>query len=195
MIGERLAAASVGVAGAGGLGSNCAVALARAGVGRIVVADFDEVSESNLDRQYFFRDQVGEKKVYALEANIARIDPKISVEAHDERLDPDSVVRLFSGCDAVVEALDDPEAKRMIAEAVLSRMPGTPLVMGSGLAGWGANNRLRTRRSGDLFVCGDEAAAVSGSRPPMAPRVGVVACMQANQVLEILLGEDTGGGE
>jgi len=189
----RLASKCVGIAGAGGLGSNCAAALARAGVGRLVVADFDSVSADNLDRQFYFLDQVGMPKVEALARNLARIDPRVKVEAHNARLDPDSAVGLFRDCDAVVEALDSAEAKAMLIEAVLSRLPGKSLVAASGIAGYGRSNAMRERASGRLRVVGDLDSEVGPDSPPMAPRVLMAAAMEANAVLEILLGEEGDG--
>lgn len=185
---RRLSSRRVGIAGAGGLGSNCAAALARAGVRALVIADFDLVSRDNLDRQFYFLDQVGLPKVEALAANIARIDPGVVVEAVRARLDADSAAALFAGCDAVVEAFDSAEAKAMLIEAVLSRLPGTPLVTASGIAGYGSLDALRARRSGSLFVVGDLESEVGPDRPPMAPRVAMAAAMEADAVLQALLG-------
>ncbi len=185
---RRLSTKKVGIAGAGGLGSNCAAALARAGVGRLVVADFDVVSRDNLDRQFFFLDQVGLPKVEALAANLARIDPAVRVVARNARLDAASALELFAGCDAVVEAFDSAEAKAMLVEALLSGMPGIPLVTASGLAGYGRSNAMRERRSGSLYLIGDLESEVGPDEPPMAPRVAMAAAMQANAVLEALLG-------
>jgi sulfur carrier protein ThiS adenylyltransferase len=187
MIRERLRNKSVGIAGCGGLGSNCAVALARSGIGRLVIADFDAVSAGNLDRQYYFLDQVGRKKVEALKENIRRIDPRVEVTAVDRRLDPDSVSEVFRDCQVIVEAFDRAEMKKMLIETVLERMPGKFIIAGSGLAGYGNNNDLRTRRIGNLFICGDEKSEASEATPPLAPRVGIVAHLQANQAMEILL--------
>ena len=184
---KRLSKKKVGIAGAGGLGSNCAAALTRAGVGRLVIADFDRVSEANLDRQFFFLDQVGSLKVEALIENLRRIDPALSVEAHALRLDPASLLRIFTGCDVLVEAFDTAEAKAMMIETVLARMPGTPLVSASGLAGFGRSEDIRVRRSGLLWLVGDLVSEVGPENPPMAPRVGIAASMEANLVLEILL--------
>jgi sulfur carrier protein ThiS adenylyltransferase len=184
---SRLSKKSVGIAGAGGLGSNCAHALARAGLGRIVIADFDIVSEDNLDRQFYFRDQIGMPKVEALAENLRRIDPAILIEAHVAKLDPESVLRLFSDCDLVVEALDLAAAKAMIIETVLARLPRMPLVTASGLAGYGRSEEIRIARSGMLWIVGDLASEVGPDSPPMAPRVGIAASMQANIALEILL--------
>lgn len=189
----RLAAARVGIAGCGGLGSNCAAALARAGVGRLVLADFDLVSEANLDRQFFFRDQVGAPKALALADNLRRIDPALALDARVLRLDAASALELFAGCDVVVEAFDDAAAKAMLLEAMLVNAPGTWLVAASGLAGYGRSGALKVRTSGRLVLCGDLETEVGPESPPVAPRVGIVANMEANAVLSILL--DGGAGE
>ena len=185
---RHLSQFTVGIAGAGGLGSNCAVALARTGIGRLVIADFDRVSISNLNRQYYFTDQVGILKVDALKENLRRVNPSVIVETHAVKLDAGLIENLYAGCDIIVEAFDEAEMKEMIAETVLDALPGKPLVMGSGMAGWGATAKLRERYLGrDLVVCGDESSEVSEDNPPLAPRVGIVASMQANAVLEILM--------
>jgi sulfur carrier protein ThiS adenylyltransferase len=178
----------IGIAGAGGLGSNCAIALARIGVGELVIADFDTVDESNLNRQYYFIDQVGMKKVAALKENIGKVNPEVHVITHDLKLDKDNLAGVFAGCDVIVEAFDLAEAKEMIIETIQSQLPEIPLVIGLGVAGWGDNNSIRSRQIGNLYICGDEKTETSESLPPLAPRVGVVASMQANQVVEIILG-------
>ncbi len=179
----------VGIAGCGGLGSNCAVALARVGVGTLVIADFDVISHSNLNRQYFFFDQIGLKKSAALKDNINKINPEVIVDAYDIKLDRVSILELFADCDVIVEAFDLAGMKQMIIETVLSEMPGVPLISGVGLAGWGNNESISTKRYGDLITCGDGQTEVSELMPPLAPRVGIIANMQANIVLEILLGK------
>jgi sulfur carrier protein ThiS adenylyltransferase len=184
---EKLRGTCIGIAGCGGLGSNCAMALARAGVGTLVIADFDSVTLENLDRQYYFREQVGQKKVLALQENIRKVNPDIDVQVHDVRLGPDEVLQIFKNCQVIVEAFDRADMKLMIIETVSERFPDKFIIAGSGLAGYGANNALRTRRLGNLFICGDETSEVTPELPPLAPRVGVVAAMQANQVLEIVM--------
>ena len=187
-ISNRLSRFRVGIAGAGGLGSNCAVALARSGIGTLVIADFDIVEKNNLNRQYYFTDQVGLFKVTALKDNLARINPDVSVIIHQMGLDRSNISRIFSGCDVVVEAFDRSDMKEMFIETLQVEMPATPLVIGSGTAGWGNNEAIRYRKiDNTLFVCGDETFEVSEDMPPMAPRVGIVANMQANTVIEILL--------
>jgi sulfur carrier protein ThiS adenylyltransferase len=178
----------VGIAGAGGLGSNCAIALARSGVGTLVLSDFDVIEEPNLNRQYFFTDQVGIMKTIALKENIARINPEVFVIIHQKRLDRTNIPEIFSGCNVIVEAFDRSDMKEMLIETVQLKMHGTPLVVGSGMAGWGKSEDIRCRKIDDtLYVCGDESSEVSDNMPPMAPRVGMVANMQANVVIEILM--------
>jgi sulfur carrier protein ThiS adenylyltransferase len=178
----------VGIAGAGGLGSNCAVALARSGVGTLVLSDFDIIEETNLSRQYYFKDQIGMMKTQALKENISRINPDIIVIDNQEILDRINIPEIFSECDVIVEALDRSDMKEMLIETVQLKMPGTPLVIGSGLSGWGKSNAIRYKKIDDtLYVCGDESSESSPDIPPMAPRVGIVANMQANTVIEILM--------
>lgn len=179
---------TVGIAGCGGLGSNCAVALARVGIGRLVIADFDLVEMGNLNRQFYFYDQIGMLKVSALKQNLFRINPEVRVNTFDIRLCQSDIIEIYSKCDVIVEAFDKPEMKYMILDAVHNYLPEKFLVMGVGMAGWGGNNMIKTRQSDKLIICGDEVNAIDEKCPPLAPRVGIVAHMQANAVLEILLG-------
>jgi sulfur carrier protein ThiS adenylyltransferase len=178
---------TVGIAGIGGLGSNCAVALARVGVGKIIISDFDIVYESNLNRQYFFKDQIGLRKVDALKENIQRINPEIEIIDYHIKLNEDNIVEIYKDCDVIVEAFDLAEMKKMLIETCLSELPDKPIVIGIGMAGFGNSNSINLRQSENLYICGDEKSEVSNDNPPLAPRVGIVANMQANTVLEILL--------
>jgi sulfur carrier protein ThiS adenylyltransferase len=178
----------VGIAGAGGLGSNCAVSLARSGVGTLVIADFDIIEEANLTRQYYFTNQIGMNKTVALKENISRINPDIFVIVHQKKLDRENIPQIFAGCDIIVEAFDNSSMKEMLIEIVQEKMQGIPVIVGSGMAGWGKTNDLRYRKIDDtLFVCGDESTEVLDNLPPVAPRVAIVANMQANTVIEILM--------
>jgi sulfur carrier protein ThiS adenylyltransferase len=178
---------TVGIAGAGGLGSNCAVALARVGTGTLIIADFDVVSESNLNRQYFFYDQIGKPKADSLKANIQRINPAVTVIAHKICLTKENIPVLFRDCDIIVEAFDQADQKEMLIETVLTVFPEKPLIIGLGMAGWGKNDAIHCRKVDNMFICGDEVSEIAPDLPPIAPRVGMVANMQANIVLEILL--------
>jgi sulfur carrier protein ThiS adenylyltransferase len=184
---EYLKTCTVGIAGCGGLGSTCAVNLARAGVGRLILADFDIVTKENLSRQYYFSDQIGMLKVHALKANILRANPDVTVKAFDLKLCTSDVVELFNGVDVIVEAFDKAEMKQMIIETTLLHLPGKPIIAGVGLAGWGNTDSLKVQRSGNLIVCGDQTSEVTYENPLTAPRVGIVANMEANEVISLLI--------
>ncbi len=178
---------TIGIAGAGGLGSNCAESLLRCGAGKLIVADFDRVSDANLNRQFYFHDQIGEKKVEALRDNLLRINPFASLQMHFAKVDPDNLKLLFSTCDVVVEAFDLASEKLMLIEEMALQLPDIPVVAASGLGGWGESDSLKVIRSGNLFICGDEYSEVTEIRPPLAPKVRIVSNLQADVVLEILL--------
>lgn len=183
----RIEAARVGVAGAGGLGSNCLAHLVRCGVRRFVIADFDTVSESNLNRQFFFADQLGMPKVEAVAANLRRINPALELELYPERVTAENAARRFGNCDVTVEAFDDPDAKTMLIRALLPL--GRPVVAASGIAGWGRSNAMRVQRIGkQLYMAGDRATGISEETPPYSPRVGIAAAQQANTVMALILG-------
>lgn len=185
---DHLSQFRVGIAGAGGLGSNCAVALARSGIGTLVISDFDIIEPANLNRQYYFTSQVGIMKSTALKENISRINPDVTVIAHTEKLDSSNIPEIFAGCDVVVEAFDRDDMKQMLIETIITEMPGIPVVVGSGLAGWGNSESIQFRKADDtIYICGDESTQAGDDLPPMAPRVGMVANMQANTVVEILM--------
>lgn len=184
-----LESARVGIAGAGGLGSNVAMLLVRAGIRKFVIADFDEVNESNLNRQFFFRGQIGEKKVEALARNLRLVEPDLELELCDVRLTGGNVAEVFAGCDVVVEAFDAAESKTMLLDALLPS--GRPVVAATGLAGWGRSNEIKTRKVGrNLVLVGDQSRDVRDGFAPVGTRVMIAAAHQANAVCALLLGEE-----
>ena len=187
---DVLRQATVGIAGLGGLGSTCAIALARIGVGRLVLADFDVVEPSNLNRQQYFVDQIGLLKTDALRQILEKINPAINIETHPIRLVPDNIPEIFGQVDVLVEAFDLADQKAMIVEAFLAARPNIPVVAASGLAGAESGNSIQTRRCGpSLYLVGDESTAAQPGQGLMAPRVGIAAHHQANAVLRLLLGK------
>ena len=179
--------AKIGVAGLGGLGSNVVAHLVRSGIRRFVAADFDTVSASNLNRQFYFADQIGRKKTEALAENLHRIGRGLILDFHDLRLTEDNTRDFFSGCDIVVEAFDNAEAKTMLIGDLANS--GIPVVAASGLAGFGKSNDIQIRKAGaDLYLVGDLVSGISAKLSPFSPRVGIAAAMEANTVISILLG-------
>ena len=185
----RLRQAVVGIAGLGGLGSTVAVALARTGVGRLIVADFDRIEEGNLDRQHYFLDQVGRPKVDALVETLRRIDPDVSVEPFAQRLEAMAIPRIFAEAQVIAECLDLADQKQMMVETVLSAMV-QPIVTVSGLAGYGRSNAIQTRRvSRRVVLIGDGQSDAYSGLPLAAGRVWIAAAHQANAIIELLLDE------
>ncbi len=182
----------VGIAGLGGLGSVVAIALARVGVGKLILVDFDVVEPSNLNRQQYSVRQIGMPKTEALKENIAGINPYVRIETYQEKLNRDNVERIFKEASVVVEAFDKAEEKAMLINVVTEKMPDKYIVAASGVAGYGDNNEIKTVRfSSRVFIAGDQKTAAQPGIGLMAPRVGIVAHHQANTVLRILLGEET----
>ena len=180
--------ARIGVAGLGGLGSNVICHLVRAGIRRFTAADFDVVSASNLNRQFFFADQIGMKKTEALAENLRRISHRVELDFHDLKLTEENLPDFFRDCDIVVEAFDKAEAKTMLIGALADS--GIPLVAASGLAGFGKSNDIRLHQVNPrLYIAGDLASGISPELAPASPRVGIAAAIEANTVIALLLGE------
>lgn len=183
---EKLENRIVGIAGAGGLGSNVAISLARTGVQRFIIADFDTVEFSNLNRQQYALDQVGLKKVEALKDNLLKINPQISVEAHATKVTPENFSQIFGGTEILIEAFDRADMKAMLANKWLCEFPDRYLVTASGLSGYGNFDRLQIKANGKMIICGDFSSEASPETGLTAARVAIVANMQANIAIELL---------
>lgn len=185
---DKIKCARIGIAGAGGLGSAVAVALARIGVGHLDVADFDVVEPSNLNRQQYFIDQIGQPKVNALRDNLRRINPGTTVNVYNKKVDKENLSTIFCNVDILVEAFDRADQKAMLTNTFLSRFPDKYLVAASGVAGYESSNTIKTTKITDHFyLCGDGITAAKPGCGLMAPRVGIAAHHQANTVLRLLL--------
>jgi sulfur carrier protein ThiS adenylyltransferase len=185
---QQLKQSCVGIAGVGGLGSQVAVALARVGVGRLLIADFDLVEPSNLNRQHYFVDQIGQPKVTALRETLSRINPATEVQTFPTRITSENLATIFAPVDLLIEAFDRADQKAMLTNTFLQRFPDKYLVAASGMAGYGDANRIRTRRiTARFYLCGDGETAAQPGCGLMAPRVGVAAHHQANIALRLLL--------
>lgn len=185
----RLAAAHVAIVGCGGLGSNAANMLLRSGVGELTLIDFDVVEESNLNRQLYFHDQVGQPKTEALAETLRRIKPAARLTLHQVCVTAESLPPLVADADVVIEAVDRAEAKAMVSNAVLGGLPGIPLISASGLAGLDSANHICTERVMDTFyLVGDLHSDVRHGHSLFASRVMTAAAHQAHAAIRILLG-------
>ena len=184
---RAFSSATVAICGLGGLGSNIAIALARAGIGKLILIDFDRVDITNLHRQQYKASQIGMYKTDALADNLREIAPYIELEMHTERITEENVVTLLKDADIICEAFDDAECKAMLTNTVLSELPDKYLVAASGMAGMGTTNSIKTRRiTSRFYLCGDEASEVSDGIGLVAPRVALCAEHHAHTVLRIL---------
>ncbi|MBQ7933827.1 MAG: thiamine biosynthesis protein ThiF [Lachnospiraceae bacterium] len=187
---ERFTAATVAICGLGGLGSHIATALARAGIGRLILIDFDQVDITNLHRQQYKVTQIGRCKTEALAENLLEMAPYLELELHCIRITEENVEELLQRADIICEALDEPEAKAMLTNRVLEKLPGKYLIAASGMAGMGSVNAIRTRRITEHFyLCGDGTSDVSEGMGLVAPRVMLCAAHQAHTALRILAKE------
>lgn len=185
---QFLQQAHVAIAGVGGLGSNVAVWLARLGVGRLTLIDFDKVELSNLNRQYYFLQDVGEFKTVALQRLLRQINPYGDYQIFTERLTEANIPRLLGSAAIICEALDDAAAKAMLANIVLADYPQKYLVAASGIAGFGSSDKMQVRQiSKRFFLCGDEQSDFS-RLPLCGARVGLCAAQQALTIARIILG-------
>lgn len=187
---ERFSAATVAICGLGGLGSNIAIALARAGIGKLILIDFDRVDITNLHRQQYKANQIGLHKADALAENLIEIAPYTEITAVTAKITEENFADLLKGADVVCEAFDNAEAKAMLVNGVLEQLPDCYLVAASGMAGMDTPNTIRTRKvMGRFYLCGDEKNDVADTIGLVAPRVMLCAAHQAHTVLRILAGE------
>ena len=186
---DKLRRKSVGIAGAGGLGSNAAIALTRIGIGKLIVVDHDKVEESNLTRQYYFLDQIGIPKVEALEENIKRINPDIKYIGIPKKLIQGKMEEPFKEVDLIIEALDDADTKTRFIEEILEKLPGKPIIAASGVTGYGNLHRIKTKHFGNLHLCYDSEAKSCEEDVLIASHVGIIANWEADLAVEILLSE------
>ena len=184
---QAFSSGTVAICGLGGLGSNIAIHLARAGIGRLILIDFDRVDITNLHRQQYKASQIGQYKTDALAENLREINPYTGLEAYTAHITEDNAIRLLKDADIICEAFDDAECKAMLTNTVLSELPGKYLVAASGMAGMGTVNSIKTRRiTSKFYLCGDEASDVSDGIGLVAPRVALCAAHEAHTVLRIL---------
>lgn len=186
---DKVKKATIGIGGLGGLGSNIALSLARLGVGKFVLVDFDHVEISNVNRQAYFLRHIGDHKTKAIVELIKEINPFVEIETIDAYVDRDNALSYFKDVDIVVEAFDNPASKAALTEVILSQTD-KPLVAASGMAGALSSNSVLTEKiRKNFYLCGDRVTDSRAGHGLMAPRVTIAAGHQANMVLRLILGE------
>lgn len=187
---KKFSSATVAICGLGGLGSNVAISLARAGIGKLILIDFDRVDITNLHRQQYKANQIGQYKTDALSKNLKEITPYIDIETHIVRVSEENANQLLKDSDIICEAFDDAEAKAMLTNYVFEKMPDKYLVAASGMAGIGSANTIQTRRiSKHFYLCGDGESDITEAGSLVSSRVMLCAAHQAHTILRILASE------
>lgn len=183
---EKIQQVTIGIAGAGGLGSNCAVNLVRSGFINFVIVDFDVIEFSNLNRQFYFYDQIGRPKVEALKANLLSINPNLQLKMLQQRIEETNVSAIFEKCHIIVEAFDQSKYKKMIVEQYMQS--DKFVISASGIAGWANSDELTTHKiKENVYIVGDLSSEAGKDLPPCAPRVSIAAAKQANLILQHVL--------
>lgn len=183
----KFSSATVAICGLGGLGSNIAISLARAGVGKLILIDFDKVDITNLHRQQYKAKQIGLNKTDALFENLREIAPYVELETYTKRITEENAAGMLQGADIICEAFDSAECKAMLVNLVLETMPDKYIIVASGMAGMGSANTIQTRKvSKRFFICGDGESDVSEAGSLVSSRVMLCAAHQAHTVLRIL---------
>lgn len=180
---QLLSQARVGIAGAGGLGSNAAMLLARSGVENFFIIDHDLIEPSNLNRQHYWPSQIGLPKVDALAWHLRELNGAVNVETRQELIDNVNLPQFLPQAEIWVEAFDHAQIKKIFVEQAL--LCGCKVASASGVAGFGGEP-LKKRRIGNLAIVGDFVTATSVA-PPLAPRVTQAAALLADCVLEFIL--------
>ncbi|WP_448784239.1 sulfur carrier protein ThiS adenylyltransferase ThiF [Blautia sp.] len=187
---RKLRNAKVAVAGLGGLGSNIAVMLARSGIGKLLLVDFDLVDVTNLNRQMYFIPQLGKPKAEALPELLYQINPYVAYESICVKVTPENVKELFSEYPIVCEAFDAPDQKAMLVRELLIQCPKTTVISGNGMAGYADTNTIKTQQmTKRLYVCGDQSTDIGNGIGLIAPRVAACAAHEANKVLQLIMQE------
>ena len=186
---QKLEQATVVICGVGGLGSNVAINLARAGIKKLILVDFDCVDVTNLQRQQYKASQVGTPKAVALVENLKEIAPYVELDSYNEKITEANIDKFVKDADVVCEAFDDPEAKSLLVNEVLEKYPQKYLVAASGMAGTDSANSITTRKiSKRFYLCGDGKSDVTQGLALLAPRVQICAAHQALTIIRILSG-------
>ena len=187
---KKFSCATVAICGLGGLGSNIATSLARAGIGKLILIDFDRVDITNLHRQQYKANQIGSYKTEALSENLKEIAPYLDLEIHTVRVVEENAAYLLKDADIICEAFDDAECKAMLTNLVLEAMPDKYFVAASGMAGLGSANAIKTRKiTNKFYLCGDEVSDVQDDIGLVSSRVMLCAAHQAHTALRILAGQ------
>lgn len=189
---QLLAQSSVLIIGMGGLGSPVALYLAAAGIGRLRIADFDHVDESNLQRQIIHHhDNIGQLKAESAASKLRAINPSIEVETLDYSLDEEDFIEHSNGINLIVDCTDNFPTRFELNDASLKT--GIPLVSGAAIRWEGQVTSFDPGNdTSPCYQCLYPDRSIESATCEMegvvAPLVGVIGTMQAMEAMNIILG-------
>ncbi|MDW5550116.1 HesA/MoeB/ThiF family protein [Methanosarcina sp.] len=184
---EKLKNAKVLVAGAGGLGSPVSTYLAIAGIGKIILADFDSVDPSNLNRQFLHHQKdIGRLKVESAKEKLLSMNPDIEVETIAEMLTESNLEALVPECDVIVDALDNLETRHMLNRLAIKRR--IPLIHGA-VTGYDGQVTTIVPGKTPCFYCIFPRISKKEIFPVLGATPGIIGSIQANEVIKFLTGQ------
>lgn len=183
---QKIQSVKIGLGGAGGLGSNCAMILVRSGFKHFDILDHDVIDASNLNRQQYFLNEIGLSKVDVTKKRLLDINPDLDITIHKNKWSTDNGHQFFKNCDFVVEAFDQANFKYQFVEFYQDK--AKTVVSGMGMAGLEQKKPMIKRKLGNVYMVGDGQTDSACGHPPMAPRVTACAAMMAEIVLDETLG-------
>ncbi len=182
---HQIQSKKIGIGGAGGLGSNCAMMLVRTGFKHFEIIDKDVIDPSNLNRQQYFIDEIGLSKVEITKQRLLKINPQAEIIIHQAEWNEQNADQFFKGFDFIVEAFDVADWKYRFAQYHSPRFP--VVVSGVGMAGLTQKQPMTVKKMGNIYICGDRNTDSHQGHPPMAPRVSACAAMMAETILDLTL--------
>lgn len=171
----------IGIAGCGGIGSNIACHLVRTGITYLKFGDFDKIEHSNLNRQFFFENQIGLFKSETLAKNLNLINSKANFDFQIIKFNRDNIKKFFKECDIIVEAFDTKENKVMLIEELLPL--NKIIISASGIGNFHTETITRKKIGKNLFIVGDFKTDVDNNKT-YSHKVNAVASIMAELVLE-----------
>jgi sulfur carrier protein ThiS adenylyltransferase len=183
---DKIQSYKIGIAGAGGLGSNIAIILVRSGFCNFQIIDYDIISSDNLNRQYYFYDEIGKTKVETISKRMKKINPDIIIDTHCTKITTSNIHSFFQTSDIVFEAFDNALDKKILLEE-LSVYKNKVIILGNGLAGIKREPIAIRKIQHNIFVVGDGLTEVTSEYPPFAPRVIECSAIMANIAIERIL--------
>jgi len=184
---EKLKKARVFVAGAGGLGSPVSTYLAVAGIGKIIIADFDCVEKSNLNRQFLHHERdIGKEKIKSAEEKLLSLNPEIEVETVKEKITDENASSIVPSCDLIIDALDNFDTRHVLNRLAVERK--IPLIHGA-VSGYRGQATTIIPGKTPCLCCIFPNSFKKEVFPVLGTTPGVIGTIQTNEAIKYITGQ------